>query len=321
MVTMGFIDPDRYLGGRVQLKPRAVARRRSTTPSASASAGRTEEAAAAVHDLVVVNMANAVREVSVGKGHDPRDFLFLAYGGTLPLFASQIAERLGIATIVIPRNSSVFCALGLLGSDFVAAHRPGRRLGPVEARRGRPRQRDRRPDGRRRRSPGDARRGLRRRPDRDPAQRRHPLPGPGVRAHAADARPAADRRRRARSCSTSSSTLYERTYGEGTAWKGVPASMINYSVTVIGRQPRPDMDQTPSAAGQAGGRSSASGARVFLPGRAPARGDPDLRRRALHRRDRRSRARRSSTPTDTTIYVPPGTTAERDEYMNYVLTR
>ncbi len=64
-------------------------------------------------------MANAVREVSVGKGYDPRDFLFLSYGGTLPLFSSQIAERLGISTIVIPRNSSVFCALGLLSSDFV----------------------------------------------------------------------------------------------------------------------------------------------------------------------------------------------------------
>src|SRR3954464_11537865 len=72
-----------------------------------------------MHDLVVVNMANAVREVSVGKGHDPREFLFLAYGGTLPLFASQIAERLGISTIVIPRNSSVFCALGLLSPDCV----------------------------------------------------------------------------------------------------------------------------------------------------------------------------------------------------------
>ena len=53
----------------------------------------TDEAAAAVHDLVVVNMANAVREISVEKGHDPRDFTFMAYGGTLPLFAVQIAER------------------------------------------------------------------------------------------------------------------------------------------------------------------------------------------------------------------------------------
>ena len=52
-----------------------------------------EDAAAAIHDLVVVNMAAAVREVSVDKGHDPREFLFLAYGGTLPMFAVQIAEQ------------------------------------------------------------------------------------------------------------------------------------------------------------------------------------------------------------------------------------
>ena len=64
-------------------------------------------------------MANAVREVSVGKGYDPREFLFLAYGGTLPLFAAQIADHLGIPKVVIPQNSSVFCALGLLAADFV----------------------------------------------------------------------------------------------------------------------------------------------------------------------------------------------------------
>jgi N-methylhydantoinase A len=118
MIAMGFIDPSRYLGGRVTLKPelsgQALERALGTRFGWSV-----DEAAAAVHDLVVVNMANAVREVSVEKGHDPRDFLFLAYGGTLPLFASAIADRLGIETIVVPQNSSVFCALGLLSADYV----------------------------------------------------------------------------------------------------------------------------------------------------------------------------------------------------------
>ena len=85
-----------------------------------------------MHDLVIVNMANAVREISVEKGHDPRDFTFMAYGGTLPLFAVQIAERLGISEVVIPQNSSVFCALGLLSTDFVMRYDQTRLMGLVQ---------------------------------------------------------------------------------------------------------------------------------------------------------------------------------------------
>ena len=114
--------------------------------------------------------------------------------------------------------------------------------------------------------------------------------------------------------------LYERTYGEGTAWKGVPASMINYSVTVVGRQPRPDLDLDRLGAGQAGGH------------REGAARPSSCRPSAGTRRSRSTTTRRftSGTPiegpaiidaADTTIYVPPGTKAERDEYMNYVLTR
>ena len=160
MVTLGFIDPGNYLGGRVQLKPE-LSRGALDAVFGERYGWSTEESAAAMHDLVVVNMANAVREVSVGKGHDPREFLFLAYGGTLPLFASQIAERLGIATIVIPQNSSVFCALGLLVGRLRDALRPGRRLGPVQAGGRHARQSDRRADGRRLDRP-DGVRGLRR---------------------------------------------------------------------------------------------------------------------------------------------------------------
>ena len=83
MVTMGFIDPDRYLGGRVQLKPE-LSRQALDGTFGDRFGWSTEEAAAAVHDLVVVNMANAVREVSVGKGHDPREFALVAFGGAGP---------------------------------------------------------------------------------------------------------------------------------------------------------------------------------------------------------------------------------------------
>src|SRR5581483_7120974 len=118
MVAMGLIDPGNYLGGRVPLhRDRAedALRREFCEP-----AGWTlDEGASAVHDLVVTTMAHAVREVSVNKGHDPREFLFLAYGGTLPMFAMQIARMLGIRRVVVPRDSPGFCAWGLLMSDYL----------------------------------------------------------------------------------------------------------------------------------------------------------------------------------------------------------
>jgi N-methylhydantoinase A len=117
MIAMGMIDPGNYLGGRVELRSDLAedALRRFGEPMG----WEVEEAAAAVHDLVVTNMANAVREVSVAHGYDPRDFVFYAYGGTLPWFAAEIARTLKIERVLIPNNSSVFCARGLLASDFV----------------------------------------------------------------------------------------------------------------------------------------------------------------------------------------------------------
>src|SRR4051794_4263006 len=236
MVTLGFIDPDRYLGGRVQLTP-AKAREALDATLGERFGWSTEEAAAAVHDLVVVNMANAVREVSVGKGYDPRDFLFLAYGGTLPLFASQIADRLGIKTIVIPANSSVFCAMGVLASDYVL--RTDRGVGWDLSN----------PDGVAR--VNDI-------AEEMVASARSEMSGEGFAdadieiQRSADFRfqgqeyelaiPMPDRPLTADDAPLLADEflkLYERTYGEGTAWKGVPATLVNYSVTVIGRHERP----------------------------------------------------------------------------------
>jgi N-methylhydantoinase A len=113
--------------------------------------------------------------------------------------------------------------------------------------------------------------------------------------------------------------LYERTYGEGTAWKGVPASMVNYSVTAVGRQQRPEWSvatlngHTPEAARK-------QTRRVYL---------PDLHESAeipVYAGERCGPGIEIEGPaiideTDTTIYVPTSTSARRDEHLNYVLTR
>jgi N-methylhydantoinase A len=77
-----------------------------------------EEAAAGVYDLVNVAMAAGVREVSVRRGLDPRDFPLVVAGGAGPLHAAAIASELEIPLLLVPRESSIFCAAGMLMSDF-----------------------------------------------------------------------------------------------------------------------------------------------------------------------------------------------------------
>ena len=73
--------------------------------------------------LATVKMAGTIREVSVYRGHDPRDFVLLAYGGAGPMFASELASELGIRSVLIPPHPGNLSALGLLASplkrDFV----------------------------------------------------------------------------------------------------------------------------------------------------------------------------------------------------------
>ncbi|HET9103536.1 MAG TPA: hydantoinase/oxoprolinase family protein [Solirubrobacteraceae bacterium] len=316
MVTLGFIDPDNYLGGRVQLKPE-LSRTALDRTFGERYGWSTEESASAMHDLVVVNMANAVREVSVGKGHDPREFLFLAYGGTLPLFASQIAERLGISTIVIPQNSSVFCALGLLSADYVMRNDQG--VGWDLSK----------PDGVGRvnaiaeqmvtdaiaqmESEGFAR-------DQIEIQRSADVRFQGQAYELTMEMP--DRtltEEDAPALFDSFLKTYEQTYGEGTAWKGVPASLINYSVTVTGRQGRPDLAKA-AAEADGGAPAARETRRVFLPGEREWADVPIIGEEHFPV-GMKVQGPAIIDENDTTIYVPPGTTAERDEYLNYVLTR
>jgi N-methylhydantoinase A len=67
-----------------------------------------------VRRLVNFTMAQAMRLVSVERGHDPRDYTIVAYGGGGPLHAVQLAEELGCAQVLVPRGPGIISALGLL---------------------------------------------------------------------------------------------------------------------------------------------------------------------------------------------------------------
>jgi N-methylhydantoinase A len=72
---------------------------------------------AAVVDVVNAEMLRALRVVSVERGHDPRDFALVAFGGAGPLHACALAEELGVSKVLVPELAGVLSALGLVASD------------------------------------------------------------------------------------------------------------------------------------------------------------------------------------------------------------
>ena len=77
-----------------------------------------EEAARGILAVVDNNMVGAIRVVSVERGHDPRDFVLLPFGGAGPLHSSALAQLLGIERILVPPAPGVLSALGLMVSDL-----------------------------------------------------------------------------------------------------------------------------------------------------------------------------------------------------------
>jgi N-methylhydantoinase A len=79
-----------------------------------------EEAARGILSIVDHNMMGAIRVVSVERGHDPRDFILVPFGGAGPLHGGSLARLMGIGTILIPPAPGVLSALGLLVSNLKA---------------------------------------------------------------------------------------------------------------------------------------------------------------------------------------------------------
>ena len=79
---------------------------------------RVSEIARGVVTIASSHMADAIREITVERGHDPRRATLVAFGGAGPLFATLLARELGITHIVIPQHAGNFSAWGLLGADL-----------------------------------------------------------------------------------------------------------------------------------------------------------------------------------------------------------
>ena len=126
-VALGWLDADSPLADGVRLDPRAAERAlRRLGPTVGSDAARVAAGVVAVAGAV---MARALKRVSVARGLDPRRMTLLPFGGAGALFGCQLAEALGMGTIVIPPHPGALSALGLASAperaDLLASfHRP-----------------------------------------------------------------------------------------------------------------------------------------------------------------------------------------------------
>ncbi len=314
MVVMDVIDVKNYLGGRHRLDIDS-ARRVIEKKIGERFGWSAERAAAAIHDLVVINMANALREVSVERGYDPRHFAMFAYGGTLPMFAVQICREIGIRQVIIPNNSSVFSAFGLLTADYVRQYsrtvdwvlgdaKDYRRISAVGDELIEVALEDARKEGFSRESVQIARTGDFRflgqvyevnmaLPDRELTE--------------------ADAARMAEEFPVQ----YERAYGKGTSWKGSPVVLLNYSVKVVGHRSKPELRRGDLCA-EDSTKAIKSRRAVYLPDLKERREIP-VYEDTLFLPGMKVNGPAIIDESDTTVYVPDGATCRRDEWFNLVL--
>jgi N-methylhydantoinase A len=115
-LVLGYLDPERFLGGEARLD--VAAAERALDALARPLALDRVRAAWGVHAVVNTRMAEGVRLVSVRRGVDPRRFALLAFGGAAGLHATDVARRLEMRRVVLPRAASVLSAWGMLATDL-----------------------------------------------------------------------------------------------------------------------------------------------------------------------------------------------------------
>ena len=114
-LVMGYLDPDNFLGGEVALN-RDLAHR-AVSDTAGAVKLSVEETAAGIMRISEAKIAGAVRVISIERGHHPKDFALLAFGGGGAFVAASVARELGIPRVVIPPAPATFSALGMMMVD------------------------------------------------------------------------------------------------------------------------------------------------------------------------------------------------------------
>ena len=118
-LVLGYLDPDNFLGGELKLD--AAASHAGLEARISSVLGTTVlHAAAGVFDVLVARTVGAIREITVERGKDPREFTLLAFGGAGPMIAPLLAREMKIPEMIVPNVPAAFSAWGMLMSDLAS---------------------------------------------------------------------------------------------------------------------------------------------------------------------------------------------------------
>jgi N-methylhydantoinase A len=309
-LALGFIDPEYFLGGTMEVD-RGLAEAAVTAKIGEPLGWSTTAAAAAIWTIVVQSMSAAVRAVSIEKGHDPREFTLVQYGGAGALFSAPIARSLGISRVIVPGGASTFSAAGLMQADARRSLVQTINWNVL------------------RESPDRARAAYR----ELAAAARAELGADGFDDSAIEVRLEGDLKFIGQAFEVTMEvdldaldsqlvydrfvTTYEDLYGEGTAWEGFDVMLLNCRVTGIGHTAKPEiarveLDGADPAAARKGSRE------VFMPDAGRSAEMP------IYAEERLLPGARLEGPAivelrDTTIYLPVDAELSVDEFANYVL--
>ncbi len=309
-LALGLVDPDYFLGGTMQVD-RSLAEQAIKAKIAEPVEWSVTEAAAAIWTIVVQSMSAAVRAVSIEKGHDPREFTLIQYGGAGALFSAPIARSLGISRVIVPASASTFSASGLMHAD--ARHSLVQTINWNVLRE----------------SPERAREAF----AALAAEARSALEADGYEDDSIEVvlegdlkfigqafevtMPIVPEGLESKRLYEEFVATYEAMYGEGTAWEGFDVMLLNCRVTGVGRTPKPELERVAVSEGdiEAARKQSRS---VFMPD------EGEEVEMAVYADERLTPGARLQGPAivevrDTTIYVPVGAELSVDEFSNYVL--
>ena len=116
-LILGYLDPNFFAGGKYKLnKEKAVEFTKKKLGDFMDM--DSQNAAAGMYRVINMNMAQGVREVSIERGYDPREFLMICAGGAGSIHAGEICRELEIPMFIVPSVASIFCAAGMLLGDL-----------------------------------------------------------------------------------------------------------------------------------------------------------------------------------------------------------
>ena len=113
-LALGRLDTEKFLGGSVKLDHE---RMMQWMEKAKGSIATAEEFAAGIVQVIETSMAKAIRVISVERGHDPRDFTLVAFGGGGPVHACSLARALSVPRVLVPALPGALSAVGILLAD------------------------------------------------------------------------------------------------------------------------------------------------------------------------------------------------------------